>query len=166
MQSFTFRMTPEDQHNLNAIVKAMQGSTGVDLTKSDVVRMLLREGGRRHQTYGAHALGDIVCARNHLGRAVVSGVNHDWVVISPDGFEWGYYGQGPRDLALNILLRATGSRDFAFRHHFRYCEEVVAQIPHLGGTLRSAEILEWVARFRDEDRVREAVQLRDRPAAA
>ena len=161
MQSFTFRVTLQDQRNLDAIVKAMQGSAGVELTKSDVVRMLLREEGRRHQTYGAHHLGDVVCMRNQDGRAVVTGVSHDWVLISPTGFEWGYYGQGPRDLALNILLRATGDRDFAFRHHFRYCEEVVGRIPHSGGTLRSVEILECVARFRDIDRACEAISMRD-----
>jgi hypothetical protein len=32
---------------------------------------------------------------------------------SPDGFEWGYWGSGPSQLALALILDATGSRELA-----------------------------------------------------
>ena len=61
-------------------------------------------------------LGDVICCRD-AGHAVVEGVKHEWVLHSPTGFEWGYGGRGPAELALNILPAATGDRDFAAQHH-------------------------------------------------
>ena len=157
MRSFTFRMSEGGERILDEIVNAMQESTSVDLSASTVLRMLIREEGLRRRTYGPHLLGDVVCGRNEDGRAVVTGVRHDWVLSSPSGLEWGYVGLGPRDLALNVLLKATGDRDFAARHRARFCMDVAAQIPHSGGTMQSKDVLEWVARFRDDDRARGAV---------
>ena len=157
MNSITFRVSDQDQRSLNAIVDEMQASTNMDLRPSDVLRMLIREEVRRRQAYSPHLLRDIVCKRAEDGRAVVTGVRHDLVVLSPTGFEWGYCGAGPSDLALNILLSATGDRNFAFRHNVRFRDEVVGRIPLSGGVLRAGEVLEWVARFRDDDRAREAV---------
>ncbi len=161
VHAHTFRISEQEQQELSQIVKAMQESSGLDLEPSDVWRMLIREEAYRRRAYGPALLGDVVCQRNQAGQAVVTGVSHDWVLSSPSGFEWGYYGQGPRDLALNILLKATADRHFAFRHHFRFCEEVVSRIPHSGGTVRPAEVLSWVPRFRDDDRARAAVSMRD-----
>ena len=76
---------------------------------------------------------------------------------SPTGFEWGYRRAGPSDPALNILFYATGDREFAGRHFERFCDEVAGRIPHRDGVLRVGEVLGWVARFRDDDRAREAV---------
>ena len=87
--------------------------------------MLIREDVRRRQAYGPRFLRDIVCRRTESGRAVVIGVRHDWVLRSPTGFEWGYRGAGPSDLALNILLYATGDREFAGKHSERFRDEVV-----------------------------------------
>jgi hypothetical protein len=36
---------------------------------------------------------------------------------SPDGFQWGYGGSGPSQLALALLLDATGNSDLAVRLH-------------------------------------------------
>ena len=63
----------------------------------------------------AATLPDIVCRRGADGTAVVEGIRQAWVWHSPTGFEWGYGGSGPADLALNILLAATADRDFAAR---------------------------------------------------
>ncbi len=53
-------------------------------------------------------LHDVIC-RREAGYAVVEGIGQEWVWHSPSGFEWGYGGSGPADLALNILLAATGT---------------------------------------------------------
>ena len=161
MHNFTFRLSDEDQRDLDAIVKAMQEASGVDLKASDVLRMLVREGFRRRQAYGPHRLRDIVCKRTVDGQARVTGIRHEWVLLSPTGFEWGYLGSGPADLALNILLYATGDRDFARRHFLRFRNEVIARIPQPGRVLPAAEVLEWVARFRDDDRASDAVSRRE-----
>ena len=60
----------------------------------------------------AATLPDIVCRCGADGTAVVEGIYQTWVWHSPIGFEWGYGGSGPADLALNILLAATTDRDF------------------------------------------------------
>ena len=36
---------------------------------------------------------------------------------SPTGFAWGYGGSGPAQLALALLIDATGDQDLALRHH-------------------------------------------------
>ena len=61
-------------------------------------------------------LHDVIC-RREAGRTIVEGISQEWVWHSPTGFEWGYGGSGPADLALNILLKATGDRDFSAQHH-------------------------------------------------
>jgi Family of unknown function (DUF6166) len=48
---------------------------------------------------------------------------------SPDGFSWGYQGDGPKELAYALLLGGTGQRDVARRYAQRYSDEVVAALP-------------------------------------
>lgn len=68
---------------------------------------------------------------------------------SPSGFEWGYGGSGPAQLALAILLdhaTALGSREagnWAVRHHQAFKWEFVARWPREGFTLTTGEIERW-----------------------
>jgi hypothetical protein len=39
---------------------------------------------------------------------------------SPDGFEWGYGGSGPAQLALSLLLDATGDKDIALAYYQQF----------------------------------------------
>ena len=161
MHSITFRISDQDKRDLDYIVAEMQASTSVDLRQSDILRMLIRESAQRRRAYGAHSLQDVVCKRTEDGQAVVTGVRHDLVILSPTGFEWGYFGAGPSDLAFNILLTATGDRSFASRHNTRFLDEVVARIPLSGGVIPASKVLECIARFHDDDRAREAVSRRE-----
>jgi hypothetical protein len=45
---------------------------------------------------------------------------------SPDGFEWGYSGSGPAQLALALLLDATGDSLIALKYHQDFKERFVA----------------------------------------
>lgn len=47
-------------------------------------------------------------------------VNH-----SPTGFNWGYFGSGPAQLALGILLDVTGEPETAERHHQEFKFEFI-----------------------------------------
>ena len=47
---------------------------------------------------------------------------------SPDGFNWGYGGSGPAQLALAILLHTFG-KEFAQRHYQDFKWQVVARWP-------------------------------------
>lgn len=84
---------------------------------------------------------DIVCKRAN-GAPVVN-VPHRLVRHSPTGFEWGYGGSGPSDLALNILLmfvdEATANRLY---QDFKW--DFVATLPREGGTIKRADVIAWL----------------------
>lgn len=48
---------------------------------------------------------------------------------SPTGFEWGYSGSGPAQLALAILADHCGDDRQAFNFHHRFKWAVVAELP-------------------------------------
>jgi hypothetical protein len=66
--------------------------------------------------------------------------------LSPTGFEWGYCGSGPAQLALAVLLDATGSADWAERHYQAFKWDVVAGWPQDAWQFTTAEVLAWLAR--------------------
>ena len=88
--------------------------------------------------------------------------NVPWICVShsPDGFEWGYGGSGPSDLALNIIenvLRYTGHKEpqskcsvrgeafyltWAIYQDFK--REFIATMPNDGGTIPLQRILDWI----------------------
>lgn len=45
---------------------------------------------------------------------------------SPDGFQWGYTGSGPSQLALALLLDVTGDPELAHKHHQEFKRQFVA----------------------------------------
>jgi len=45
---------------------------------------------------------------------------------SPTGYEWGYLGSGPADLALSILMDCTGSRIASERMYHKFKQDFVA----------------------------------------
>lgn len=47
---------------------------------------------------------------------------------SPNGFNWGYSGSGPAQLALALLLDVTGDKDLAERHYQAFKREVIAAL--------------------------------------
>lgn len=64
---------------------------------------------------------------------------------SPDGFNWGYGGSGPAQLALALLLEETGF-DQAVLLHQEFKREVVAKWPWTRPwSLTGAEIRAWLA---------------------
>lgn len=68
---------------------------------------------------------------------------------SPDGFEWGYGGSGPAQLALGLLLDVLGDPDEAEELYQRFKWEVVAQLDRDHWRMTGAEILAWVHRERE-----------------
>jgi hypothetical protein len=51
---------------------------------------------------------------------------------SPDGFEWGYGGSGPAQLALALILQVTGSDKIALDYYQQFKFEFVARVPKDG----------------------------------
>ena len=60
---------------------------------------------------------------------------------SPDGFEWGYHGSGPADLARSIVGDVLGEKNPHPAHYQRVKSQLVAQIPREGGEITEAEVL-------------------------
>lgn len=85
---------------------------------------------------------DIVCERKGE-RAQVTGVKRRWIYHSPDGFEWGYGGSGPADLALNILGAYVEAPE-AWRLHQRFKFDVIAKLPREGGVIRPRDVYDWI----------------------
>lgn len=59
---------------------------------------------------------------------------------SPTGFEWGYAGSGPAQLALALLADALDDDTEAARLHQAYKWRVVCGLPRPGFTLTSDEV--------------------------
>jgi len=62
---------------------------------------------------------------------------------SPTGFEWGYGGSGPAQLALALLLDATGNPELALRLHQSFKWNFVARWRG-DWEISSQTILDWV----------------------
>jgi hypothetical protein len=61
---------------------------------------------------------------------------------SPSGFEWGYPGSGPAQLALALLADCLGDDQEAVELHQDFKSAVVAGLPRAGWTLTEEEIRE------------------------
>lgn len=71
---------------------------------------------------------------------------HDLYNHSPTGFEWGYGGSGPAQLALALLAEVTGNDALAVMFHQTFKFSVVAGWQADEWRISSVEILEWVCR--------------------
>lgn len=72
---------------------------------------------------------------------------------SPDGFQWGYLGSGPAELARAILVCVVGRTDDRVRHprcYQAFKAEVVGRIRKDEFELDFKEIREWFARWTRE----------------
>lgn len=69
---------------------------------------------------------------------------------SPDGFEWGYVGSGPSDLALNILLLVL-PREEAERFYFAFRNEKIAHLNRADAVMTLLEVRAWVDRAYDNE---------------
>ena len=59
---------------------------------------------------------------------------------SPNGFEWGYGGSGPAQLALALVTDHLADPGRALALYQDFKREVVVSLPHAGWTLTSADI--------------------------
>lgn len=66
------------------------------------------------------------------------------VLHSPTGYDWGYGGSGPADLALSILTHYLGDRHLAELLHQEFKWDFVAGFKERGWVLTGAEIAAWL----------------------
>lgn len=48
---------------------------------------------------------------------------------SPDGFNWGYSGSGPSQLALSVLFEITDDKVFIIQHYHMFRDKIIAELP-------------------------------------
>jgi len=91
---------------------------------------------------GPYDGGDIVLKR--VNGIATANVPHVIKRHSPSGFEWGYEGSGPADLALAILLAVTGDEKLADRLYQQFKRDVIARVPRDGAVIKRVTIEEWI----------------------
>ena len=90
---------------------------------------MTRYAGTRHTT------GTVVTVNSHPLDPRFDLSHH-----SPDGFEWGYRGSGPAQLALALLADALGDADQAVRLHQDFKRAVVGSLDHDHWSLTEEQI--------------------------
>jgi len=65
-------------------------------------------------------------------------INH-----SPTGFNWGYGGSGPAQLALALLMVFAG-REFAEGNYMNFKWQIVAKLPQRDFEMPAATVEEWI----------------------
>ncbi len=63
---------------------------------------------------------------------------------SPDGFEWGYGGSGPSQLALAILLDYTNDENLSVRLHHPFLDKYVSKFPKERWQIVGSQIDTWL----------------------
>ena len=90
--------------------------------------------------------------RNRNGKCVVTvdgrplPVRLDLVNHSPTGFEWGYGGSGPAQLALAILAHHTRDNSIAIEFHQAFKDDVISKFRHDNWELLSSFVESWLER--------------------
>jgi hypothetical protein len=64
---------------------------------------------------------------------------------SPSGFEWGYEGSGPAQLALALLAHATRDDQLALKNYQQFKRECIATIASDTWRMTSDDIHAWLA---------------------
>jgi hypothetical protein len=84
---------------------------------------------------------------HHEGRAAIVTVDgkrlnprFDLWNHSPTGFEWGYCGSGPAQLALAILADHCSDDELALNFYQRFKWAVIVELPYRSWTLTSEQI--------------------------
>jgi len=78
---------------------------------------------------------------------------------SPDGFQWGYGGSGPSQLALAILLDVTGDEERSVRLHQDFKWDKIAQLDD-SFVLTVDEIHDWLASKKQEIEIPEESEVK------
>ena len=76
---------------------------------------------------------------------------------SPTGFEWGYCGSGPAQLALAILADHCGNEEQALNFYQRFKWAVIAELPGRRWILTSLDIDQILQKLREAEPLLEGV---------
>jgi hypothetical protein len=104
----------------------------------------IRLPGPRHIYYGVRTPEGVrVWVLTWKAEAYLLPLRLDVRDHSPTGFEWGYGGSGPAQLALAILADVFPA-EVALDFYQDFKDEVIARLPHGHWALAEDRVLEWV----------------------
>jgi hypothetical protein len=63
---------------------------------------------------------------------------------SPDGFNWGYGGSGPAQLALALLMHYLADNQLAVKHHQAFKFDVIAGLPQDDFSMDPDVVRGWI----------------------
>ena len=63
---------------------------------------------------------------------------------SPTGFEWGYLGSGPHQLALAILAHAAGDDEYAVHMAHSFTLDIIAHLPRTQWLIPASTVHSWM----------------------
>ena len=73
--------------------------------------------------------GSVITREVRIGDEVIKPTESQKIINhTPDGFNWGYAGSGPSQLALAILLRVT-THEKALKMYAVFKSEIIARLP-------------------------------------
>lgn len=104
------------------------------------------KGHRRTQAGGRTACIVVACRGSSMERLLTPGPSQSVREHSPTGFEWGYPGSGPAQLALALLLDFTQDREWALTHYQAFKNDYVAAWEEPRFSISGAEIVAWLQR--------------------
>lgn len=126
-----------------ASIQAGMGPVCRAKAEAEVAAATAKEGDSQiEQPYDG---GDIVLRRGPGGE-VITNVPRRLVKHSPSGYEWGYGGSGPADLALNILLLFV-NEDIAQALYQMFKWDFIAPMPAEGGVIKRDDIIRWLTKY-------------------
>lgn len=96
------------------------------------------------------------CCIYENGRKIELEPSYNIKQHSPTGFEWGYRGAGPHQLALAILLDFTGNEMRALSYHNQFVEDFVVNFPQDGFVLTGIDLAVWINKKIFEDGLSQA----------
>lgn len=96
--------------------------------------------------------GDWASRRVWIGpKELLPGTSQKVCNHSPDGFNWGYEGSGPAQLALAILLDLTHDQSFSIVHYQAFKSYYITRLPQGNFILPFSAVKTWI----DEARLKE-----------
>ncbi len=78
------------------------------------------------------------------GKELFPGPSQKLYNHSPDGFCWGYYGSGPAQLALALLLEITKNENFSLQHHQDFKLDFIARFYQKDFEFDGMIMVDWI----------------------
>ena len=140
-------------------VSCMTSRTRTKKTPPTPAEQIIYEGKRSAGITG----GDVAVTRRTqnasgtvtMARPVVLAPRFDLRNHSPTGFEWGYGGSGPAQLALALLADALGDEEQALLLYQAFKWKVVASLPEAGWQMSAAQVRQIARELQAEQGIQE-----------